>query len=67
MNILNDCPLSVMKNFLNMAAFKIDENLFEKWIYYKLACKKLVKMLCNSSNNTPDILKLAEVKKPKMR
>ena len=67
MNILNDCPLSVMKNFLNMAAFKIDENLFEKWIYYKLACKKLVKMLCNSSNNIPDILKLAEVKKPKMR
>lgn len=24
-------------------------------------------MLCNSSNDIPDILKLAEVKKPKMR
>lgn len=29
-NILNDCPLSVMKIFLNMAVFKIDENFFEK-------------------------------------
>lgn len=37
-----------------------------KQIAYK-SCTHIEKMLCNSSNNIPDILKLAEVKKPKMR